>query len=483
MRLRAVRSALAAALLILVASGCSGSDDAPAPDSAGRVLVDPDGGSVETASGGTSADGESGEAPGAIAFDADADSTSSGGDDDSSDGDSSEDGSTDGDSSDDGSTDGDSSDGDSTTGDPDGEDDASASTDSDERIDDTPLGQLTTELIAFVERERGLTFRSRPEIELLDNAAFGAAWTAVIAQDAAENSEDYANFTDIYRAMGVIDGDRTLEEIWTRFGDAGVIGFYDPDTGNIKLRSGEITAFTKTVLVHELVHALEDQAFGLDRAEYDDRTDEIDWTFSALTEGSARVIESRYRQQFTTAERTEEDAARAALPRTVSLSEFTTSFLELQFGRYRYGETFTAALWAEGQDAVDAAFENPPATSELILDPESFLRGTAPDAPISTPPADATSFTSGVWGEAAWAAVLSDTFDRTDALELADGWGGDAYVAWRTSTGACVRTHIAADTADELDDYAQALEAWARQQVGREVFYPTADIIRVTACG
>ena len=472
MRLCAVRSALAAALLILVASGCSGSGEAPAPDSAGRVLVDPDGGSAETASGGTSADGESGEAPGAIAFDANPDSTSSDGDDSAI---ASDDDSTDSDS-----NDGDSNDGDSTTDDP---DDASASTGSDEPIADTPLGQLTTELIAFVERERGLSFTSRPEIELLDNAAFGAAWTAVIAEDASENSEDYANFTDIYRAMGVIEGDRTLEQIWTRFGDAGVIGFYDPDTGNITLRSGEITAFTRTVLVHELVHALEDQAFGLDRAEYDDRTDEIDWTFSALTEGSARVIESRYRQQFTAAERAEENAARAALPRTVSLSEFTTSFLELQFGRYRYGETFTAALWAEGQDAVDAAFANPPATSELLLDPESFLRGTAPDAALSTPPSDATPFTSGVWGEAAWAAVLSDTFDRTDALELANGWGGDAYVAWRTPTGACVRTHIAADTADDLDDYAQALEEWARQQAGREIFYPTADLIRVTACG
>ena len=470
MRLRAVRSALAAALLILLASGCSGSVEAPAPDSAGRVLVDPDGGSAETASAATSADGESdvdesGDAPGAIAFDADADSTSSDDDDSAI------------------PSGGDSSDDDSATDDPNGKDDATASTGSDEPIADTPLEQLTTELIAFVERERGLSFTSRPEIELLDSAAFGAAWTAVIAEDAAENSEDYANFTDIYRAMGVIDGDQTLEQIWTRFGDAGVIGFYDPDTGNIKLRSGEITAFTQTVLVHELVHALEDQAFGLDRAEYDDRTDEIDWTFSALTEGSARVIESRYRQQFTTAERTEEDAARAALPRTVSLSEFTTSFLELQFGRYRYGETFAAALWAEGQDAVDEAFANPPATSELILDPESFLRGAAPDAGINVPPADATSFTSGVWGEAAWAAVLSDTFDRADALEFANGWGGDAYVAWRTSTGACVRTHIAADTADELDEYALALEEWARQQSGREIFYPTADLIRVTACG
>jgi hypothetical protein len=346
----------------------------------------------------------------------------------------------------------------------------------------TELSRLTDELIEFVEIERGYTFQTRPGIEFLDDAAFGASWQELISENAEKYSSDYANYTDIYRAMGVIDGERTLEEIWTRFGDAGVIGYYDPATGDIKLRTGELTTFTTTVLVHELVHALEDQVFGLERDEYVDRADEIGWTFSALTEGSARYIESRYRDTLSATERDEELAARRSLPRTVSLTEFTTSFLELQFGRYRYGESFAEALWASGQSAVDAAFIDPPSTSELILDPAAYLGGQQPDSDVNAPPGDGPTFESGVWGEAAWAAVLADTFDRDEALEFANGWGGDRFVAWRTGGQTCVRVHVEADTPAELDDYAFALEGWAREVGGREIFYPTADVLRVTAC-
>ena len=347
---------------------------------------------------------------------------------------------------------------------------------------DTPLDRVVNDLIVFVEAERGHTFTSRPDIELLDGAAFSAAWVDLISEDAAENPADYRNFTNIYTAMGVIDGDRNLEEIWTRFGDAGVIGYYDTDTGNIRLRSGEITAFTRTVLVHELVHALDDQIFGLDRPEYDDRTDEIDWVFSALTEGSARSIETRYRATFSAAELAEENAARQALPRTVSLSEFNPSFLELQFGRYRYGEVFVEALWSRGPGTVDDTFENPPSTSELVLDPAAYLAGASSDPAVPNPPADGNVFASGVWGEAGWAAVFTDVFAREEGARIADGWGGDRFVAWTNAGQTCVRSHIRGDNPDELDEYAEALEMWASGHAGRSIFYPTADLIRVTAC-
>ncbi len=367
------------------------------------------------------------------------------------------------------------------------EDDAGAEPDDLASPSDTPapasdFDRLVDELIAFVEQERGYSFETRPSIELLDGAAFGAAWSTLIADDVAEHSTDYVNYTDIYRAMGVLDGDRSLEEIWQRFGDAGVIGFYNQDTGGITLRAGEVNAFTETVLVHELVHALEDQIFDLDRPEYDSAKSEVEWTFSALTEGSARRIETLYRQTFSAAKLVEETEARRSLPRTVSLTEFNASFLELQFGRYRHGESFASSLWSEGKDTLDAAFENPPATSEVVLDPPAYLAGVETSA-VNAPPADGEVFESGVWGQAGWAAVLTDLTTQAEALEITDGWNGDSFVAWRQGDETCVRAHLAGDSPDDLDDYAAALEEWARIGNGREIFYPTADLIRITACG
>lgn len=347
----------------------------------------------------------------------------------------------------------------------------------------TELSRLIDELIPFVEQQRGHRFISRPDVVQLEGDAFTTAWDQLIADDANQNAEEYAEVTDIYRAMGVIDGSLTLEEIWQRFGAAGVLGYYELQQQEIVLRSGEITPFTETVLVHELVHALDDQIFGLEREEYDDRNDEIGWTFSALVEGSAGVIEARYRSTFTQAERDEEVAAKRALPRTVSLSEFNVSFLELQFGRYSYGDAFAAALWDRGQSEIDDTFEDPPATSEHVIDPGAYLSGEQPDGAIEAPPADGEVFRSGVWGEAGWAAVFADVFGTSEGQALADGWGGDRYVAWQAGDSTCVRAHIEGDTPDALDNYAIALEEWSRNAQGREVFYPTADVVRVTACG
>lgn len=347
---------------------------------------------------------------------------------------------------------------------------------------DPELDALIDELAAFVEVERGLRFERRPEVALLDETEFANAWTQLVAEDAEENVESYANFTNIYAAMGIISSDRSLEEIWTRFGDAGVLGYYDTETEQVRLRAGEINTLTKTVLVHELVHALEDQVFDLDRDSYADRDDESSWAFSSLIEGSARVIENRYRSTLSQAELDDENAAIAALPRSVSLGEFNSSFLELQFGRYTYGETFADALWAQGQSELDQALVTPPTSSELIIDPASFLAGSAADSPVSPPPADGLVIEDGVWGEAAWVALLSDIVSLSEARNIADGWGGDWYVAWRDGSQTCVRIDLAADTANELVQYESALNRWVDAGSSRQLDSPSADLLRLTAC-
>ncbi len=348
---------------------------------------------------------------------------------------------------------------------------------------DPELDALIDELAAYVEAERGLEFLSRPQVQLLDDDEFGDAWIALINEDAAENATSYADFTDIYQTMGIISDDRALDDIWRRFGEAGVLGYYETSLGAIVLRNGEINTLARTTLVHELVHALEDQHFGLSRDEYDDRTDEIGWTFSSLIEGSARVIENRYRSTLTEAELQEEVAAIQALPRSVSLTEFNSSFLELQFGRYNYGEDFADVLWAEGgQAAIDAALTSPPTSSELILNPFSFTSGARAEAPLAAPPAEGEIFEQGVWGEAAWIALFADSVDLSTSVDLADGWGGDWYVAWRDGAQTCVRIDVSADDADEFVEYERAIAQWARLELGRELETVNSETLRLTVC-
>ncbi|MGI9607576.1 MAG: hypothetical protein ACR2P0_15720 [Acidimicrobiales bacterium] len=351
-------------------------------------------------------------------------------------------------------------------------------------VEDAPseFDAALDELIEFVEDERGHSFAQRPVVLALDNPTFSEAFAHLVAEDARESQTAYVNFTDIYRAMGVIGPTDDLESIWTSFGDAGVLGFYEPATGNIVLRGDELNALTRTTLVHELVHALDDQIFGLDRPEYDERDDEIGWAYSALFEGNAMVIERSYRSTMSRADRDEEILLQLDLPGGLTFSAFTNSFLDLQFGRYTSGERFASALWADGQATLDAAFVDPPSTSELLLEPDAYLDGQEPDPDVPAPPADGAVFEEGLWGRAGWEAVLGDVISSTDSQRAAEGWGGDRFVAWRDGDRACVRIDVYGDTPTDLDEFADAVESWAREG-DRQVFYPTAEIVRVTACG
>lgn len=367
-------------------------------------------------------------------------------------------------------------------GDPD-DSDAAASSEPPAGAPASELDLLVDELVGFVETERGHSFVSRPVVELFDGDEFVAEYAAILAREAERNATEYRDATDIYQALGIIDDSRDLVDIFASFADAGVIGFYDQTTERIVLRNNGLDTLTETVLVHELVHALDDQIFDLDRPEYDDRVDEVGWTFAAVIEGNATVIEDRYRSALTEAELAEEREARRSLSRGVSLSSFTNSFLEIQFSPYELGGPWVAGLWADGgRPAVDAVLEDPPETSEQVIRAVADGLVTTPDPPVTPPVADGAVFEEGLFGQIAWTAVLLDAVDPVTATEAAAGWGGDWFVAWRDGDRACVRAHVAADTADDLDELASALERWAATG-DREIFYPTADLIRVTACG
>ncbi len=348
----------------------------------------------------------------------------------------------------------------------------------------TSVDDLVDDLIAFVEDERGHQFLRRPTVEILTDSAFVSAWSDVVEADVAATGSEYGDYTDIHRALGIIEPGEDLASIWASFGDAGVLGWYDPSRETVVLRGNGGQVLVPSVLVHELVHALDDQLFDIDRADFDGRDDELTWTHSAIVEGSAIRIEDRFVAQLTAAERAAEDAAVAAVPRGVSLLSFSDPFLELQLGRLESGRDFVEVVWdAGGAERLDAAFTSPPATSEAVIDPSLWLSGTSSDSVAVAPVGDGPIFRQGTWGEARFAALFTEVLGVDEAYEAADGWGGDAWVAWRSGEATCVRLHVEADSAAELDQLADAIELWAAESVDRRVFYPTADLIRLTACG
>jgi hypothetical protein len=265
---------------------------------------------------------------------------------------------------------------------------------------------------------------------------------------------------------------------------AGVAGFYDPETDELVVLGEAVTPYTKQVIVHELVHALDDQWFELDRPEIDDADDESSVGFSALAEGDATVVQTAYISSLSGNELAELSREATALLREVErrmgdVPQIIRDELEVV---YLLGETFVGELLDDGgQEAVDAAFDDPPTTSKEIMDPSRYLEGFEP-TPVETPTADGDVFDEGVIGQLLVEWLLDVELDEDEAAEVADGWAGDRHVAWEEGEETCVRFEIASLDDAAGAELAKAFQAWANEQPDAEVDELDSGLVQVTSC-
>lgn len=343
--------------------------------------------------------------------------------------------------------------------------------------------EVLDDLIAFVEQERGRPFRSRPLVEVVPDDQFEADLQEQLDGDRPEIEADET----LYRALGIIDPDAVLFDVFQDLLDASALGFYDSETEELLVRGAAATPFVRQVIVHELTHALDDQYFELDRPDLEDAPDDVDLAFTALVEGSARVVETRYTESLTPDEQVEalDEALQFGLdPSLLSLPLGLIAVVQVP---YVFGEPFVQGLVDDGgPGAVDAAYGEPPATTEQVIDPARYADGQ-PGVEVTPPPADGEVVDEGTLGAAGLAAVLDEVGAITGSVdEAVDGWGGDAFVAWRDADDrSCIRMRVAGDTAADEAELQSAFEDWAGRGDDTIVSTVPADgrsLVEVTSC-
>ena len=150
---------------------------------------------------------------------------------------------------------------------------------------------------------------------------------------------------------------------------------------------------------------------------------------------------------------------------------------------YLAGPPFTRALFdAGGQPRLDAAFREPPVTSEQILHPDRYLADGEPPKTIDNPKADAKVIDEGVMGQFGMLLILERLIGNEQAFEASDGWGGDRYVAWRKGDDTCVRTALVFDTVRDAREMKAALETASEKRAGLRIT-ASGDAVTFTACG
>ncbi len=310
---------------------------------------------------------------------------------------------------------------------------------------------ISDEVLRAVAKLRGLTIlhpvtnglRSRDAIK------------SMVLKDMAESSTParMADSSAMLRFLGLVPSDFDLENETVALLTDQIAGFYDPRTKIFYLADWIPVELQRTVMAHELTHALTDQHFNLRRLEkWPEGDGDAELAARALVEGDATAMMIEYELaqrgaghdlskvpveltdllKLGAGEEDPEHPVYAAAPAVMRES--------LQFP-YVYGAGFVQALLRAGQwSRVSDAYRVFPASTEQILHPEKYL---ANEAPVKVEMPDLSKSLGPGWrradddvnGEFGYYLILKDKLREQEAAAAAAGWGGDRYAFYRDATG------------------------------------------------
>ena len=338
------------------------------------------------------------------------------------------------------------------------------------------VDRVICEAAEFVQIARGRPFKTFPEVEILEDAEFDAALLA--------DFEDYRESLEVddltLTALGLLDSDLSLAEVFRDSLEVGVVGFYNTDTERLVVRGSDFNLYSQLVLVHELVHAFDDQWIDLGREDFID--DDAEYGFAAVVEGNASRVENQWRDRLTSAELLQlgQQEQAALSPEDMQrLLALPPVVLRLQLSPYTDGRTYVEQLDAvDGEAGVDEALTNPPLTSEDVLHPGND-RSTDIEVVVPAPPSEGEIIDEGRLGEL----LIRQWLGRRAGA----GWGGDRYTTWRSNGDDCIAVDVIGDTDADTAELLSSAEGWAGSQPDQRstetVTIDGREGVRVTGCG
>ena len=327
------------------------------------------------------------------------------------------------------------------------------------------------EYVRFVEQERGLTFDNPVYVDFLDPDEFDSLVTNDEAETTEEDRAYYEEVAASLRALGLHEGPLDVEEETDQLYESGVLAYYSSDDKRIRVKGTELTPDVAVTLVHELVHALQDQHFDLSKLDTLD-TSTAQAAFRTVVEGDAVWVEDQYVLSLPASEQeaielAETSGAEEAQAEIEDLNEvLVTSFS----APYILGPPYLQLLHAEGgYDAVDRRIRDEPADEAAIFDPQDHLSGT--ERPTIEPPAlpegadamteDEQLVATDSLGALTFFMMLAARLDAHEAMAATDLLAGDLMLTYTQDDRTCVALDVVAASGSDADDLEDALDRWA----------------------
>lgn len=330
--------------------------------------------------------------------------------------------------------------------------------------DDVDISELVRQITHQAAEVRGLEVLHEIDLQVVTSEQMGQDLIALMQSEYSQEDADLDR--DLLWMLRLLD-DRNYDymQLQMDLQSGAVLGYYNTETKELFVASDgdEITPGQKLTMAHEIIHALQDQHFALDRMD-EDMDFEAQTGFTALVEGEASFTEVVWGLEYLSFDEILQYVAEIE-DADVSVYDRTPRYvLETLLFPYNLGYVFVEALHTEGgYDLVDAAFMDPPVSSEQILHPEKYLQEPR-DMPLEVDVPDLFSIL-----EEDWELVYDGSLGELDLFLLleingvadgtvaSEGWGGTWFELYRSDEDMIVTLATRWDTETDASEFHEAL--------------------------
>ncbi len=312
-----------------------------------------------------------------------------------------------------------------------------------ETVQDTALRRLAGELLPAAEAHAGLPARGPVRLASRSRSELEAFLIDEMSRQLPPDRIEAVVRT--YARLGLVPDSLDLEPLLRSLLLEQVVGYYDPARDTLYVLDRVDESLIEPVLLHEMVHALQDQYMDLDSLMRSNlHANDRGTAAQAAMEGHATFAMFEWqmaRLTGTEADLTElpglesllgdDPLAAAGLDMPV-LTEAPAVIRESLLFPYLGGLLFVQRLWSGDAGRIPPLGDRMPTSTEQVLHPERFADG-AVDHPTdvvfaSEPPGPWAEILTDGLGELETRLLLREFLpDREGADRAAAGWDGDRY--------------------------------------------------------
>lgn len=327
---------------------------------------------------------------------------------------------------------------------------------------DGPYADRLAEYIPQVEKALGRKFKTPPKLEIRTKDQVREFLLRHLRDSIPQR--ELAGQTAAFKVLGLIPDTLDLQKFFVQLYTEQIIGYYDPATKVLYVVDGVPKDYAGLTIMHELVHALQDQYINLDSIQKLVHDSDRQTALQTVIEGQATLESAILLSGGSGGIMTSlpggweqiQTAIRDAMATQAVFAIAPMVIQESMLFPYVNGADFVRRHSFRRPGMM--SFDSIPVSTEQVLHDSAFF-GAKPDAPIQVvlPPIAGETYQNNMGEFGTRLFLYHHLKNIASAASAAKGWGGDRYAVVRTPSGNGIVTVTAWDTPMDAAEYVNAL--------------------------